>query len=110
MLDKQSGDKKDKPDEDESYRLRVREKQALNVSAFHIRLVGNVKQPIVPIKNKVNILVAERDHRSVVNYQVVEKRIGLLVGIVDCFLVKLKFGHAQSAQYHERTRCRDNKP
>ena len=55
----------------------------------------------VPMQNKLKVLFAEGDHRSVVHNDVVQKGVCLLVRVIDRFLVELKLAYSQTTQNHK---------
>lgn len=63
----------------------------------------------VSIQNKLKVFLAEGDHSSVVHNDIVQKGVCLLVRVIDCFLVELKFADSETTQNHERRRnCDDD--
>jgi hypothetical protein len=63
----------------------------------------------VSIQNKLKVFLAEGDHSSVVHNDIVQKGVCLLVRVIDCFLVELKFADSETTQNHKwRRNCDDD--
>ena len=107
-LNKDSGDVKDKRNEDETNALRVAEEKARDVSLLNASFSWDDQKSRISVKDHIHVLWTKRNDRPVVENDVREKRVSLLVRIFHLSLVKLQFSHTKAAKNHERRNQSDD--